>query len=517
MIVVSILAIGSSAAVAAVPGPFTTTTSDPTPPVVSGYGLCVNGSAVAHVTWTATAGALSYTLVRDGIVRQAGLPPESVSYDDVLAFNGDSGSYAVVAVLSGSTLQSNTVRLSAYCPLRTPILDATLSACDGMTKSAVVHLSWTALQFPSALVHTIVMRNGVSIGTVSSSTLTYDDSTVAAGHTYIYEILASDLWQAPSNSVSIATCPVIVPVTAPVLKTLSECDGAAPKAHLTWTTDAGASTYTVLRGGSLMGTVPITTFDDTTVLPNQAYVYVIRANGPGGTADSAAATLVVAPCSQPHADLSVSALTLSALTVMPGELLTINFSVTNAGERDAPPTTTRLRLGAGTDPQPNDTFLAELSIPGQLAGKTSLFSVAAAIPATVGAGRFYIFVTADDDHVTDDVNRADNVMRSQPVQVTASTCVLSCDATAPADALVQQPVTLRFLSTLCPPVTISWDLGDGSLVSGSSAVTHTYSNPGIYHWTAKVSSAAGTCNTSGTINVTATNPPVPPKRRAARH
>lgn len=492
-----------------------------TAPVLSGDGSCVNGSAVAHLTWTATPGALSYTLIRDGLVRQTGLPATSLSFDDVVSTgfnNGNTASYAVTAVLGGSSLTSNTVRLFAFCSLPPPVLDATLSTCDGVTKSAVVHLSWSLPPFqttPSD--RTFVLRDGLQIGVVSVSARTFDDATAAAGHTYVYKVIIGDGQIASSSNVPITTCPVVPPVTAPLLTTSSECDGATPKAHLTWTTSSGASSYAILRGSSQIGTTASTTFDDTSVLPNQAYVYVVRAIGPGGSADSAPATHVVASCHQPSADLAVSGLTVSASTVMPGELLTINFSAANIGELYAPVTTTRLRMGIGPDPRRDDTLLTELFMPGQPAGTTKVVSVVAAVPATMPEGQFYVFVSADDDFATADLNRADNVVRSLPVHVTPSSCVLSCTATAPTDGVAQKPVSLQFLSALCPPYTINWDFGDGSSVSGSPAVTHTYSQPGVYHWTVKVFSGAGMCDTSGTINVAATDPPPPPKRRSVRH
>ncbi|HXA20461.1 MAG TPA: PKD domain-containing protein [Thermoanaerobaculia bacterium] len=495
----------------------------PDAPLVSVSGSCVNASAVAHVTWTAMTSAISYTILRDGVTQKTGLSPSSLVYDDVLTtgFNlGAFASYAVRAILPVRTVTSSSVSGFAECLVPPPVLTAVLASCDNVTNHAVVHLSWTVVPFTGNHTATSVLRftdghdDGVIGGFVSQATM-FDDQTVVPGHTYQYRVTLDVDGFPVSNPASITTCPAQQAPPPPSVTVSSECNGSVALAHLAWSTSAGATSYAALRNGSQIGTAASTTFDDTSALPNQSYVYVVRAIGPGGSSDSTGSTLAIVPCVVPHADLSVFDVTVFPPFAAPGELVTTSFSLANIGARDAAATTTRVAIGSGPNAATSDVLLAYVATPPLPAGTSKSQSVTAAVPSPFEEGTFYVFVLADDAKVTDDVNATNDVARSPALQVTApAPCVLSCLASAPSSGIAQQLVTLVTTAS-CPDSTVIWDLGDNTIINGTSTVAHAYAQPGTYRWTVRVSLGAEVCEKSGTIDVAAQQ--APPKRRAARH
>jgi PKD repeat protein len=86
-------------------------------------------------------------------------------------------------------------------------------------------------------------------------------------------------------------------------------------------------------------------------------------------------------------------------------------------------------------------------------------------------------------------------------------CTLTCTATIPASAPINQAVT--FTATATPSncssstVTYDWGFGDGSPHSSSQNPTHTYTSAGTYTWTMTASDSGATCSQSGTIQVEA--------------
>jgi PKD repeat protein len=494
----------------------------PDAPLVTVNGSCQNASAVAHVTWTAVPGAVSYTVLRDGLTEKSELPPSPLAYDEVITTGYNVGafvSYAIRAVLRGRTITSSSVQGFAECRLPPPVLTAALTSCDSATNHAVVHLSWTVEPYRSNNTATGVLRytdghNDGQIAAFLSQATTYDDRTAVPGHTYKYTVYIDVGGFPTSNPVSITTCPVLLAPSVPLLTAWSKCNGAAAFAHLTWSASTGATSYTVLRNGSQIGTATLTTFDDTNALPNQTYAYTVRATGTGGSTDSTPSTLAIVPCVIPHTDLRVSDVTVSPLAAAQGDPIAIGFSISNIGLRDAGPTTTRLRLGSGPDPKAEDVLIASVVTPALAAGATISQSVTAAIPSPAADGTSFVFVSADDAHVTDDANNTNNTARSAELQVIPAPpprCVLSCAASAPKNGMVQQPMFM-FVVPSCNDLAITWDFGDKTTAAGTSFLTHSYEKAGTYRWTVRVSSGADVCEKSGSIEIAA-----PPKRRAATH
>jgi hypothetical protein len=125
-----------------------------------------------------------------------------------------------------------------------------------------------------------VFRDGTKIGTATGTT--YADTTVSAGTTYGYAVAAVDSQGtvgALSTSVS-ATTPA--PPTPPgAVGNLVATATSGTRVTLTWNaatagTNAVAG-YQISRGGTLLTTVPGTTYVDNSVAPSTAYTYTVTA------------------------------------------------------------------------------------------------------------------------------------------------------------------------------------------------------------------------------------------------
>lgn len=103
----------------------------------------------------------------------------------------------------------------------------------------------------------------------------------------------------------------------------------------------------------------------------------------------------------------------------------------------------------------------------------------------------------------------DSNLAAVTVDVAATQCVLTCNATVPpevalgADASFRATVDAAGCSTT---PSVSWEFGDGASGSGASVV-HSYASPGSFTWTVAAQADGGaTCSDSGTMTVTGTLP-----------
>jgi fibronectin type 3 domain-containing protein len=118
------------------------------------------------------------------------------------------------------------------------------SAPSGLTAaaptSAAVNLGWTAASDANGIAGYDITRNGFPLTSVSGSTASYSDTTVAAGATYQYQVLARD----PAGNVSAAsnTATVTVPSTAPPVF----ADGFESGDLSAWTSSSGMTVQSAL-------------------------------------------------------------------------------------------------------------------------------------------------------------------------------------------------------------------------------------------------------------------------------
>ncbi len=141
-----------------------------------------------------------------------------------------------------------------------------------------------------------------------NATTSYNDTAVANGFTYYYQVTAQpsgneSCASAPSTCVSVT--PAAAPCTPPAAPTgLTATAAGANQVNLSWTASAGATGYNVYRsttsGGpySLVGSSATTSFSNTGLTCNTAYFYVVRAtNSPTcESGNSAQATATTGTC-----------------------------------------------------------------------------------------------------------------------------------------------------------------------------------------------------------------------------
>lgn len=251
-----------------------------TPPAPTGVTAAPLSSTGIKLTWNAVSGATSYKVSRAGT---SGGPYGVVASNSGTAYN-DSGLtpnksyfYVVQAVTSSGT-SSNSAQVSALTRLGTP---------TGVTATAVgssrVDVSWGAVS--GATAYTVVRATGAgpfeTVGTTSS--VSYSDTSVAAGTTYIYGVQATSATnRSDVSALASAT-------TAPPAPTNLAASPQLTQIDLTWDPSKGAAAYRVLRSNTSGGpyteiaTTTDTRYSDTDVIPLTQYFYVVVASNSGGS------------------------------------------------------------------------------------------------------------------------------------------------------------------------------------------------------------------------------------------
>ena len=389
---------------------------------VSTAASCSAGAPKVTVSWSASSGAASYVVLRNGDPISPALPPSTLTFDDTTVVADSTYGYAVQATNDAGTTQSNTSAINVpatICsggPPTAPTLSGSV-VCTGSTPK--VHLTWSGAT--NAASYT-VFRDNTSIAT-GLTALSFDDANVANGQTHVYFIRAlnsSGSADSPTFTASSIFCSA--PPSTPVLSGTLFCNAGAPAVRLTWTAAGGATSYNVLRDDAPLGTAlsaQTLAFDDTTVAAGEAHTYRVQAsNAAGSTLSNPVALTVTSAVCQPqtHPDLAVGSVTLSATSGKAGDTINVSFSIANVGNAAAPASTLRIYLGASASRQPGDFVLASIVIPPMAAGATTPFTQSVRIPS-LSSGAYFIFVAADDDHNSGDVNPSNDVGRSPAFQI----------------------------------------------------------------------------------------------------
>jgi fibronectin type 3 domain-containing protein len=492
------------------PGPFN----------ASANAGCDGNAPVAHVSWTASPGASSYAVNRNGTAVSSTLSSSTDHFNDAGVMSGQSYTYAVIATNGrGNTTSSPANVTIPVCD--TPPSPFTASVAPFCAAgSPAVHLSWTA---GAGATSYSVSRNGIPIsGALASGTLAYDDTTVTAGQTYTYSVVASNsLGSTTAPAGSIAPSANICPPPAFTLTASATCNPivSPPQSMvaLSWSTAATATSYLILRDGAQRTSVSAGTNNVNDGAESGTYSYVVRAVGPGGSTDSNTATVTVQPnlCSTLRPDLAAADITMPPSAAQPGDTFAVAITVTDAGDAAAAPaTTSRIRIGTGTTFSPFDPIIAAIATPALATGASITQTATVTIP-NLPAGTYYLFLSVDDDHVAGDVNPSNDVKRSTAITAQSPPCTLACAASVPSTAQAAMPVAFAIQRPPCVNDRAVWTFGDSASATSYSP-THTYAATGTYHWMLTLTASTGeSCSSSGNITITA--PTVPPKRRAVRH
>ena len=207
--------------------------------------------------------------------------PYTTSWNTTVVTNGSHTVMAKAYDTSNNTNSSSVTVTVSNTDTTPPTAPGNLTA--SVQNATQVTLSWTASTDPdSAVAGYRVERNGVVIATVTGTN--YSDTTVSAGTTYNYNVLAYD----PSNNVSspsntaTVTTPTIADTTPPTTPGNLTASTSGAQVNLSWTasTDTGGSGlagYKIYRNGVQIGTSTTTTYGDATVSSGNTYTYYIVA------------------------------------------------------------------------------------------------------------------------------------------------------------------------------------------------------------------------------------------------
>ncbi len=158
--------------------------------------------------------------------------------------------------------------------------------------------------------------------------------------------------------------------------------------------------------------------------------------------------------------------TLSSSFVLPGDQLTIVWTMTNSGNVMCPASLTGLHLGTSASAPPATAALDVLVSTPEIPAQSSIRQTnTVTIPANVSLGQYYIWVIADDteNSTLNQSSRADDAARSQ---------VLSVVSVIPRPNLVPQNITLSTFS-LRPgdQLRIAWSITNSGSGNCPASVT----------------------------------------------
>jgi fibronectin type 3 domain-containing protein len=185
---------------------------------ISTAASCSGGAAKVTVSWSASAGAKSYVVERDGAAISQSLPAPAQSFDDTNPPTDSPLAYSVRAANDSGTTESNTSTITVPAGLcgnvvpSTPELSASLFC--GANSIPAVRLSWTPSKGATSYV---VVRDGTPLTQIADGqAVSYEDTTVAAGQTYTYQLRAGNPGaSATSNTVTISvTSSICAPLSA---------------------------------------------------------------------------------------------------------------------------------------------------------------------------------------------------------------------------------------------------------------------------------------------------------------
>jgi fibronectin type 3 domain-containing protein len=243
----------------------------------------VGASGQVTLGWPAIGGATGYRVYRDGEQIAFTVSP---GYVDTGLDNGTQYSYTVLAT-----------NIAGWSPMSTPVVGTPSvvapNAPTGLVAApgdATVTLAWTAM--PSATSYN-VYRDGVLVG--SPTDPTFVDTGLIDATSYSYTVRAANGTVLSTPSSAVPCTPV---ATAPAAPTNLVATPGNATVTLTWTASAGATSYKVYRGATLVSTQAGTSLVDSAVTNGQTYAYSVvayRLNSPASAASSTVSATPVAP------------------------------------------------------------------------------------------------------------------------------------------------------------------------------------------------------------------------------
>jgi hypothetical protein len=211
-----------------------------------------------------------------------------------------------------------------------------------------VVFAWNASTDNVGVSKYFIIRNGSTIGSVNSPTLTFTDTNVNAQTNYSYQVIAQDA--AGNNSPSSATLSVTTPVASDTTPPTAPSNlvGSAvsqTQINLTWTAstdNVGVASYRITRNNVILNTISgsSNTFGDTGLTAGTNYTYFVEAIDATGNISPKSNTATVTTPSNPTPTPSptglpkVVNLTMAPPTVntSPNQTFTVSLNMNTGGD-----------------------------------------------------------------------------------------------------------------------------------------------------------------------------------------
>ena len=286
------------------------------------------------ISWSPVANALSYKVLRDGLL-VATVSTSSTFYIDNGLAPGSSHSYSIIASnAQGDSAPSLPVQGFASNACSSPVTGPPLSGVTGPNCGGEIVLSWNAVGGVTAYKIFRSFGGGVFFQIGISTNLSFIDTGLSTSTAYQYYVIATvgGVDSSPSNIVSVVSSgPCTTPPAPPTLSgnTGPVCGG---QIVLNWMSSPTAASYNILRDNVLLATTTNLSFTDT-VTPNTAFSYVVQAvNNAGASVNSNTVTVTSsAACGGGGGPLLPTViLTASPNPIFAGATTTLSWTSTNA-------------------------------------------------------------------------------------------------------------------------------------------------------------------------------------------
>jgi glutamine amidotransferase-like uncharacterized protein len=220
---------------------------------------------------------------------------------------------------------------------------------------------------------------------------------------------------------------------------------------------------------------------------------------------------VQTPITTPRADLIPSNVDVNPSSVQIGNSISVSVTIFNQGPANAIASTTRVRINTSTTGTSSaDLALGDIATPAIPAGTSAVVSGSFAIPGGGTVGTNYIWVSLDNNSVTNQSDTTNDYAQSPAVTVTASTVAKPVIESLSGDQVIDhdQVAVLSVVASGPGTLTYQWKRNDRPIPGATPSSIRT-NQAGIYR--VEVSNSGGT-TPSNTITITVnpfSNPPPP--------
>lgn len=199
----------------------------------------------------------------------------------------------LIAIIAGLALIAGLVIWAPWAPKGPPAPTAVRAHSPNATS---VLVQWAPSKGSPVADHYLIQRNGVRVGSVLSTTTSYQDTGLAPATTYRYSIVAvsGTTKGDPSADLKVSTL-----AAGPV--GFSAGTVTTNSVTIQWSRPATApDSYAILRDGTAIGAAPgnVTSYKDTGLVPATAYPYTVMGVS-GGVRSAPSSVLVVRTLTPP--------------------------------------------------------------------------------------------------------------------------------------------------------------------------------------------------------------------------